>query len=125
MNPYHDPWGYGHGSDDDAYDTDLGDGIDYGFDGQRRNYSKEVMTEKKMEVVVTEVSKLSVKPGEVLIVRFPSTYSQSEIEQIYKAFALALGPTSGARILMVPDDLGISKVEVEGAPEGQSFHPLY
>lgn len=118
MNYHSLSYGYPMDTDeDDSYDADALDDISPGSNGNSKDYG----SEKQPEVVITEINKISVKLGEVLVIRFPSSYSNSDVERIYKSFILALGPTSGARILMVPDDLDISKIEAAG----QSSHPLY
>jgi hypothetical protein len=74
--------------------------------------------EDKLDLI-TEISKISISPGEALVIRVPDTTSRREVEALQLQLMNILGTN---RIVVLVGDIALDKVEFE-MPKGR--HPLY
>lgn len=68
------------------------------------------MTMEYMEVITVEIAKLSLKPGERLVVRVASPMTENEVSELKKYLYTFLGPDIPG-IILVGDDITLSVIE--------------
>lgn len=74
----------------------------------------------KYEVIITEISKITLEKGQVLIVKIPKEMTSGEIRDFAKALEDAFG-TAANQITIVRKDIDFEITEIKP----QTNHPLY
>ncbi len=119
--------GESHICGDQHDDTDnefCGAGLWYDEDDSFCEEPEKTKEEKNdLQEIITEVQKITIKDGEVLVVKVPKNYMTDPdfIHQMRYVMECAFGKDNvqSGRVMMVPDDIKFQKVEIKNK------HPLY
>jgi len=69
-------------------------------------------TEEETLIPVSDIKRLLIKSGEILVVRYPHALSQLHLDQLRRALKATLGPR-GVECLILPKDMELEAVSNE------------